>query len=57
MVKKILNVSFLKSQQSIINVRSLNVYALFFNMCSLKILNLKKKIEEKDLIFMKINVI
>ena len=56
-MKKVLNVSFLKSQQSIINVRSLNVHALFFNTCSLKISDLKKEIEEKDLIFVKINVI
>ena len=55
MMKKALNVSFLKSQQSIIGVRSLNVCVLFLDMCSLKISDLKKEIEEKDLIFVKIN--
>ena len=56
-MKEILNVNFLKSQQSTVDVRSFNVCALFLNMCSLKILNSKKKIKEKDLIFMKINAI
>ena len=39
-----------------IDVRSLNVCTLFLDMCSLKILNLKKKIKKKDLIFVKIDV-
>ena len=55
MIKKTLNVSLSKSQQLMINVRSLNVHALFLDTCSLKILNLKKKIKKKDLIFMKID--
>ena len=46
-MKKVLNVSFLKFQQLIINVKSFNVYAFFFNTHSLKILNLKKKIKKK----------
>ena len=54
-MKKILNVSFLKSQQLIINIRFLNVHALFLNTCSSEILNLKKEIKKKNLIFMKIN--
>ena len=56
-MKKALNVDFLKSQQSMINVRSLNVHALFFNMYSSEILNLEKEIKKKDLIFVKINAI
>ena len=39
-----------------INVRSFNVHALFFNTCSLKISDLKKEIKKKNLIFVKINV-
>ena len=54
-MKKTLNVSFLKSQQSTVDVRSLSVHALFLDTCSLKISNLEKKIKEKDLIFMKID--
>ena len=57
MMKKILNVNFLKSQQLIINVKFFNIYVLFFNMCSLKILNLKKKNKKNNLMFMKINTI
>ena len=57
MMKKALNVSFLKSQQLMINVRFLNVHVLFLNMHSLKILNSKKEIEKKNSIFVKINVI
>ena len=56
-MKKILNVSFLKFQQSMISVKFFNVYVFSFNICSLKILNLKKKIKKKNLMFMKINVI
>ena len=56
-MKKILNMSFLKSQQLTINVRSFNVCAFFFNTCSLKVLDLKKEIEKKNLIFMKINAV
>ena len=56
-MKKALNISFLKFQQSTINVKSLNVHALFLNMCSLKILNSEKKIKKKNSVFMKINVI
>ena len=56
-MKKALNVNSLKSQQSIINVRFFNVHVLFFDMCSSKISDLKKEIEEKDLIFVKINAV
>ena len=56
-VKKALNMSFLKFQQSTINVRFLNVHAFFFNTCSLKISNSKKEIKEKNLIFVKVNVV
>ena len=38
-----------------IDIRFFNVCALFLNMCSLKILNLKKEIEEKNSVFIKIN--
>ena len=55
-MKKILNVNSLKFQQSMINVKFLNIHAFFLDMCLLKILNLKKEIKEKDLIFMKIDV-
>ena len=57
MIKKTLNVNFLKSQQSMINVRSFNVHVFFFNMHSSEISDLKKEIEKKNLIFIKINVI
>ena len=57
MIKKVLNVNLLKSQQSMINVKSLNIHALFLDTCSLKISNSKKKIKKKDLIFVKIDVI
>ena len=57
MMKKVLNVNSLKSQQSMIGVRSLSVCALFFNTHLSEISDLKKKIKEKDLIFVKINVI
>ena len=40
-----------------INVRSLNVHAFFLDTHSLEILNLKKKIKKKDLIFVKIDAI
>ena len=56
MIKKVLNVNFLKFQQLMINIKSLNVYVFFFNTHSSEILNLKKRIKEKDLIFVKINV-
>ena len=56
-MKKALNVSFLKSQQSTINVRSFNVCVLFLNMHSLKVSDSKKEIEKEDLIFVKVNVI
>ena len=56
-MKKILNVNFLKSQQLTIDVRSLNIHVLFFNMCSSEILNLKKKFKKKNSVFVKINVI
>ena len=56
-MKKILNVSFLKFQQSMIDVRFFNVHVLSLDMHSLKILNLKKEIEKKNLIFMKINAV
>ena len=57
MMKKALNVNFLKFQQSTVDVRSLNVHAFFLDTCSLEILNLKKEIKEKDLIFVKINAV
>ena len=56
-MKKVLNVNFLKSQQSTVDVKSLNVHALFLDTCSLKISDLKKEIKEKNLIFMKINAV
>ena len=56
-IKKVLNVSFLKLQQSTVNVKSLNVCALSLDTHSLKISNLKKEIKKKDLIFMKINAV
>ena len=56
-MKKALNMSFLKLQQSMINVKFLNVCAFFLDTCSSKISNSEKKIEKKDLIFMKINII
>ena len=40
-----------------INVKFFNICVFFLDMYSLKILDLKKKIEEKNLMFMKINVI
>ena len=40
-----------------IDVKSFNVHAFFLNMCSSEILNLKKEIKKKNLIFVKINVI
>ena len=56
-MKKILNMSFLKFQQLTVNVRSLNVHVFSFDTHSLKISNLKKEIEKKDSVFVKINVI
>ena len=56
-MKKILNVNSLKSQQLMIDVRFFNVHAFSLDMCSLKILNLKKEIEKKNLIFVKINAV
>ena len=56
-MKKVLNVSLSKPQQSMINVKSLNVHALFLNTHSSEISNSEKKIEEKNLIFMKVDVI
>ena len=57
MMKKTLNMNSLKSQQSTVGVRSFNVCVLFLNMCSSEILNLKKEIEKKDLIFVKVNAV
>ena len=54
-MKKALNVNSLKSQQLTVNVRSLNVHALFLDTHSLKVSDSKKEIEEKDLIFVKVN--
>ena len=54
-MKKVLNVSFSKFQQSMIDVRSFNIHAFFLDTHSSEILNLKKKIKKKNLIFMKIN--
>ena len=56
-MKKTLNINLLKSQQSTVDERSLNVHALFLDTCSSEISDLKKEIEEKNSIFMKINVI
>ena len=56
-MKKILNMSFSKLQQLTVDVKFLNVCALSLDMHSLKILNLKKEIKKKDLVFVKINVI
>ena len=39
-----------------IDVRSLNVCALFLDMHSSEVLNLKKEIKKKNLIFVKIDV-
>ena len=47
MIKKALNISFLKSQQLMINIKFFNVYVLFLDIYSLKILNLKKKFKKK----------
>ena len=55
MIKKVLNVSFSKFQQSMIDVKSFNVHVFSFNMCSSEISNSEKEIEKKDLIFVKIN--
>ena len=46
-MKKVLNVSFLKSQQSMKSVKIFNVHVLFFNICLSEILNLKKKLKKK----------
>ena len=54
-MKKVLNVNFLKSQQSMIDVKFFNVHTLFLNTHSLEILNLKKKIKKKNLIFVKVD--
>ena len=56
-MKKILNMSLLKSQQLTVDVRSLNVYVLFLNTHSPEILNLKKEIKKKNLIFVKIDAV
>ena len=55
-MKKVLNVSFSKLQQSMINVKFLNICVLFLNTHSSEILNLKKEIKKENLIFMKIDV-
>ena len=57
MMKKVLNVSSLKSQQLMIGVRSLSICTLFLDTHSSKILNLKKEIEKKDSVFVKIDVV
>ena len=57
MMKKVLNVNFSKSQQSMIDVRFLNVHALFLDTCSSEILNSEKEIKKKDLIFVKIDAV
>ena len=57
MIKKILNVNSLKLQQSMIDVRFLNVCVFFLDMCSSEISDLKKEIEKKNLIFIKVDVI
>ena len=57
MIKKILNVNFLKSQQSMIDVKSLNVHAFFLDTHSSEILDLKKEIKRKDSVFVKINAV
>ena len=57
MMKKALNVSSLKFQQLTVNVKSFNVCVLFFDMHSSEILNLKKEIKKKNLIFVKINAV
>ena len=56
-MKKVLNVNFLKSQQSTVDVKSLNVHALSLDMHSSEILNLKKEIKKKNLIFVKVDAI
>ena len=40
-----------------IDVKSFNVHVLFLDICSLKILNLKKEIKEENSVFIKINAI
>ena len=54
-MKKILNINLLKFQQSTVDVRSLNVHALFLDTHSSEISDLKKEIKKKNLIFIKIN--
>ena len=56
MMKKVLNVNSLKSQQSTIDVRFFNVHAFFLDTHSSEISDLKKEIKKKNLIFVKINV-
>ena len=56
-MKKVLNVNFLKFQQLTINVKSLNVCVFFLDTHSSEILNLKKKIKKKNLIFVKVNAV
>ena len=57
MMKKTLNVNFLKLQQSIVDVKSLNVCVFFLDMCSSKISDLKKKIKEKNSVFVKVDAV
>ena len=40
-----------------ISVRSFSVCVLFLDMCSSEISDLKKKIKEKDLVFVKIDTV
>ena len=47
MMKKILNMNFLKFQQLMINIKSFNICIFSFNVHLLKILNLKKKFKKK----------
>ena len=55
-MKKALNVSFLKLQQSTVSVKFLSVHALFFNTHSSKVSDSKKEIKKKNLIFVKVDV-
>ena len=56
-MKKILNVNFLKFQQSMISVRFFNICVFFLDMHSSEILNSEKEIKKKNLIFVKIDII
>ena len=55
MVEEALNVGFLKSQQSMIGVRSFSVCVLSLGMCSPEVSDLKKEIKGEDLVFVEVD--